>query len=285
MSNDGNNPTPTRLQRILLKLTERNAPALIAWSRQQFAKGTDNWERELARRLASQNSLVVLVAGEFTASMQHNQKQHITAWVKGYQQFHRLLGRSLFPTTRRFHARYADDKMPPVVVLTADPTPIATVFSGYVLPYLAVRQSQQHLASELELHGLMDVIIDHLQADDLPRAAIDEMRRTGVRLLINMLNSKVRHLSLTDFDGSVLVDIQQPPAPPRPPTLPGEKAPPPKPPEVLPEKTEYELPELPDSNSESKRTDTQEMFVDDILLPGTRPLGSTPPLPRIDDDE
>jgi len=280
--------TPTRLQRILLKLAERHSPALTAWSRQQFTRDVDNWERELASRLASQNSLVVLIADEFEPSMLKDQKRHITDWVKSYQRFHRLLGQLLFPTTRRFHARYADDKMPPVVVITADPAPIATVFSGFVLPYLAIRQPEQNLASELELRGLMDMIIDHLQADDLPRAVIDEMRRSGVNLLVSMLQTRVRHLSLTDFNGQVLAQIQpsqSPPPPPRPETLPGESQ---HQPDVPPENTAYELPQIPDSSSESKLTATQDMFQQDIFLPGTRPLRrptKRPPLPGFDDDE
>ena len=277
----------TRIERILIKLAERLSPNLAKWAKEQQLKNTTHWERMLARKFADSYSTVVILADEFTPEMRLTETTLITNWVKGYQQFHRLIARTMFPSLNHFKAQYADDKMPPVIVLTIEPSPIANIFAGYVQPYLAVRQSQSDRWSELELRGLMDMILDELQAREFPPAVQDEMRRSGVALLAGMLQSKVRHLSLTDFDGQVLSKIQLPeskPATPRPQNLPGEKAPIPPNSALDPNATvDYALPDIPDTDSDSRFTKTRDMFRVDVPLPRTGPL--SPPLPRIKNDD
>lgn len=277
----------SRIQRILIKLAERLSPNLAKWALEQQMFNVQDWEQQLARKFAASYSTVIILADEFTPDMRLTQTTLITNWVKGYQQFHKLIARTMFPTINQFKAQYADDQMPPVIVLTVDPTPIANIFAGYVQPYLAVRQSQPDNWSELELRGLMDLILDELLARELPLAVQDEMRRSGVNILAGMLQSKVRHLSLTDFVRPVLPKIQPPqtkPATPRPQSLPGQKPPAPEKSTLQPSaSTDYALPDIPDTNSDSRMTATRDMFRVDVQLPRTGPL--EPPLPRIKKDD
>lgn len=273
----------TRIERILVKAAELQSPSLANWGLNQQQQGISDWTQRLARKLAS-HSVVMIVAGEFSPELMQNREKHITDWVRGYARFHKLLAAGLFPKTANFHAQYADDKMPPVIKLTCDPSPIAAVMSGFITPYLAVRQPNPNQWSELELRGLMDTVLDELMASELPQAAQDQLRQRGIHILATMLNTQVKHFSATKFDRPILPQIkpqrqQPPPPPPGFPMEPRTEKP------LLPDqKEQHALPSLPDSDSDSKFTPTERMFSQDIRLAKTGPI-RLPPLPRPDDDK
>jgi hypothetical protein len=92
------------------------------------------------------------------------------------------------------------------------------VLAGFAAPYIAQRQSLPTV-SEVELLGLMDTILDELEATDLPREEYKMLRTDGAGILKDMLRSPVRQLALTTFDRPLFSDIPQP-APQPPSTLP-----------------------------------------------------------------
>jgi len=257
-----------RLERILYKLAYQHAPHLVppGWSRTG-----DRITRiqTLARALASYD-ITVLVA-EIPESLLSLKDLHIQDWLRNYAQMYNLLRESLFPSYGGINAQYADDRIPPVIVFKGAATPIITLFSGYITPYLTVRQDQT--ISDLEIRGLMDFILAELEAESLPRPQYKHLRETGAVILRQMLNSTVKHVSLTLFDKPVLDSIQ-------PPSLRQvtEKhvAPPPT---QLPEQKQlqFELEHLP--SDEEPETPTEQMFVQDI--PMNRPPGRRPPVPPL----
>jgi hypothetical protein len=71
----------------------------------------------------------------------------------------------------------------------------------------------------VELLGLMDTLLDELEAGDLAREEYKELRTDGVAVLKDMLRAPVQQLLLTPFDRPLFSDIAQP-SPQPPPTLP-----------------------------------------------------------------
>jgi len=256
-----------RLERILLKLAQQHAPHLV----------TPNWAgsvdptlhiQEMARKLAAYNILVLV--GDTSSIAPAEQDNAVRDWIKEVGKFYNLLAHGLFPSISKISAYYADDNIPPVVVINGQATPVITSMAGFVNPYLAVR-GPQRVISELELRGLMNIVLDELEAEDLPRAAYNQLQEGGANILKKLLESRVRHVSVTTFDRPILSDIQNMPGIVKPPPTPGK----------LPEqeRLKYDLQRLPEDKS--PQTPTEEMFRVELPLGKTRPL---PPIPRLPDE-
>lgn len=277
-----------RIERILFKLAQQHAPHLAPPGWDQIGDPIERVQK-LARKLASYN-LIILV-GDLPAELVALREIHIQDWIRGYGQLYNLLAHGLFPSYARLNAYYADNRMPPVVVLDGQSTPVMTVFAGCICPYLGLRQPARQHVTDLELRGLMDYVLNELEASDLPRAVYEGLRETGVELLRQMLASTVKHVSLTLFDKPELVRMIQPPAPPSPVgTQPAVSAPETPPPPVPPKrspmaeqaKLQYELEYLPEDDKPP--TPTREMFAVNIPLPpqsGKR----RPPVPDLPGDQ
>lgn len=281
----------SRIERILHKLCQEHAPQLTP----------PGWDSEgdpvtrihkLARKLASYN--VVLLVGEVPAELGTLGQMHVEDWVRSYGQFYSLLAKQLFPSFAEVNASYADNRQPPVIVLKGASVPIMVILAGYVIPYMAVKRTRGKI-TDLELRGFMDVILDELEAGDLSRADYDQIREEGVKILRQMSESMVRHISLTLFDRPILDEIQPslpnmdeaPPPPAQPPEAkPQERQPPPPPPGTLPEQERitYKLEHL--AEDDATPTPTEQMFISDIPL-GKRggTTGRRPPVPDLPDDE
>ncbi len=198
-----------RLERILFKLASQHAPQLVqpGWDR-----STQPY-RALARHLADHKRLVVMAH----ISQEHlpEKEQHVQRWVNTYARFYGLLTTNLFPTLTRFQARYADDALPPIIVLDADAVDVLAVMAGFVVPYVAARQQQSEV-QDGEIRVLMDVILEeHLMCDDLSRPEYNQLVKDSIVIIRRMLSQPLRHIALTDFD-QPLFGIQ----PQRPSTLP-----------------------------------------------------------------
>ncbi|GAB4340412.1 MAG: hypothetical protein Kow00117_20900 [Phototrophicales bacterium] len=274
-----------RLKRILEKLVTSQAPHIMqpGWD-----KGKDEISalQFLARKLADHGVLVMKIP----ASIQAAAEVYVQDTVNLYARLYRILSQSLFPSLSKLNIYYADDRTPPVVVMIGDATPIFSVMAGYVVPYLAIRQATG-VINELELIGLMDVVLGELEASDLPQMVYREVRANAVDVLKSLLGAQVEHVSLTSFDKPILntkdliVPLQKrqtgrlKPPPPPPPSLPQQQA-----------KIKYDLETLPEDNQ--PQTPTERMFRTDIKLPrgeqnnsnrgGRKP--PVPPLPFKDDD-
>lgn len=265
-----------RLERALITIARRSAPSLIPPGWQQ----PGDYGRplsELAGALAAHNVLVII--GDLPPELAHQAAVHFKDWADCYVQFYTRLCQTLFPSFTQINAYYADQEWPPVVVLYGAATPLIVVLAEYVAPFVAARQERP--ASDVELRGLLDTILDELEAGDLPR---DEYRRLldeGVGVLKQLLAAQVRQLPLTPpaqaIAGAQTETMPVPPAPP--PTLPPETPAPNVPPPVtLPEDVPALLPEdVPSETVTRFSTGEVPIFFDSKPRAGKR----RPPVPDL----
>lgn len=235
-----------RLERALITVARRSAPALVplGW---RHPGDYPQPLSELAGALAAHNVLVLI--GDLPPELSHQAAVHFKDWADRYIQFYTLLCEALFPSYTRVNAYYADQDWPPVVVLYGAATPVIVALAEYVAPYIAARQYKQ--PSDVEMRGLMDTILDELEAGDLPRDQYRALRDQGLALLKQMLATQVRQLPLTP--PAIPMDAPDMPEsrpsddttvamklPSFPPELPPDLPEPPPPPESLPEETPSE---------------------------------------------
>ncbi len=251
-----------RLERILYKVSQQHAPILTPPGWNQTGDPINRIQK-LARALAGYN--ITILVGELAPELLHQKDQYVQEWVRQYALMYHLLAQGLFPSFGKINAQYADDRLPPVIVFYGEATPIVSVLSGYITPYVAVRQATA--ASDLELRGLMTVILDELEAGDLPHAVYDAMLAQGVNILKQMLQSTLRHVSLTLFDKPIIETIQQTQRDTSPPKV------------LEARQLNYELEYLPEDNNPP--TPTEEMFV--VNVPLRQSSTRRPPVPNLPD--
>ena len=175
----------SRLENGLIHVARRYAPALIpaGWQKPGDYGGA---LPELARALATYN--VLIMAGE---SVQASVK----VWTDGYLDFYRLLCGALFPSYGRVTAFYIDQEQPLLVAVYGEATPVIVAMAGFVAPYVVARQGTRPL--EVEVVGMMDMILEELEATDLPRDEYRRLRDNGAAMLRQLLETDVRQLPLT----------------------------------------------------------------------------------------
>lgn len=208
-----------RLEDILLRLAQQYAPHILrAWNPldpQRVAK--------LARYLASYNVLVIM--GDFPQTLrivEEDSARQIQAWVDSYAQFYLLLARALFPSFVGISAQYADNRWPVAIAIRGECAPVIEAMAGFVTPYIAMRQTEA-VVSEIELIGLMEVILEVLEGTTLPREAYRRLLSEGAGLLKKLLASPIRQHPITNFDRRVFTDSERfIPIPPEPGKLPEE---------------------------------------------------------------
>lgn len=230
-----------RLERALISIARRSAPSLVPSGWRQ----SGDYPRplsELAGALAAHNVLVLI--GDLPPELSHQAAVHYKDWADRYVQLYTLLCEALFPSFARVSAYYADQDWPPVVVVYGAATPAIVALAEYIAPYVVARQYKQ--PSDVEMRGLIDTVLDELEAGDLPRERYRALRDEGVAVLRQLLSTQVRQLPLTppalamDFAeqplGETTVAIQ-------PPSLPPDLPETPPPPGSLPEETPLEAAE------------------------------------------
>jgi len=206
----------SRLERILVSLARRHAPQLL--EPEKIDAPT------LARRLADYN-ILILVGDPGKSSIQAALPD-IQTWVDGYTGLYDLLTRNLFSMFTNISASYADGELPAIILINGTATPVMQQLAGYVAPYIAKRQGRRDV-TDVELTGLMDIILDELEANDLPREEYRQLRAAGVQALREMLNAPVRQLPLLPFDHHIFGDLSQEPE------VTPSVSPPASPPEVI----------------------------------------------------
>lgn len=252
-----------RMERILKKLAQRHAPYLL----NNVPADMDERLRLLADGLAK-NGVLVIVA-EVPSD---NFEQRVSEWVGAYGDMYFLLVQALFPSLAHLDPVYADDNRPPIVVVEGQPAALMAVLGGYVAPYLALRQRDK-LVSEAELRGVMQFILDELEASDLPQGIYTQLWREGVKVLHRLLRMQVTHYAVTSFARPLFQQIQQEQLQvqhsPQP-NKPEQHRTPPPPPEMLPEEPPVE------------ETDSAELFQSNIpMFLSTRKKGETGRLPPV----
>ncbi|GAB4512135.1 MAG: hypothetical protein OHK0046_11200 [Anaerolineae bacterium] len=257
-----------RIERILSKLAIRRAAYLTPPGWDQRGNQIERIQK-LARELANHGYFVFV--GEVPASVTSAMEVHMQDWVRSYGQMYNLLAQELFPAFSGYQAYLGDQNQPMVVVFDCQAAVISGLMSGYVAPYVAVRQPTRNQVSELELHGFMSILLRELAAEDLPRETQQSIIESGVHIL--------RHISLTGFDAPIL-DGMQIPDPRQTGTMPVFRDSPPPPPGLPQERVKETLVQLPDQANIP--TPTEEMFVP-YPIPRTN-SGSTsrrPPVPDL----
>ncbi|MFN8450957.1 MAG: hypothetical protein U0521_20850 [Anaerolineae bacterium] len=131
---------------------------------------------------------MLVMAGEST-------QPSVKTWTDGYQEFYRLLSKALFPSFERVTAFYVDQGQPLIVAVYGEATPVIIALAGFVAPYVVARQGTRPL--EVEVVGMMDMILEELEATDLPRDEYRHLRDNGAATLRQLLDSAVRQLPLT----------------------------------------------------------------------------------------
>lgn len=219
-----------RLETILVRLAQRYAPTIapLNWQNPGDYQGKLT---DFATSLAGHNVLVMacVVPPDHSA----DSSIQITQWVEGFVRLYELLAGALFPSFMQISAHYADSDQPPVVYLLGSATPVLTTMAAYVTPYIASRQGRQ-LVTDFELMGLMDIILDELEAGDLPRDEYRRLRDDGIVFLRRLLGMNVRQLRIThpkrEFASAFTLedtDMEAPPPPVPAPPAPPETPPPP----------------------------------------------------------
>lgn len=198
-----------RLENILSTLARRHAPELLA----QVGQQPDSRTRlhDLADGLARVGVLVLV--GQLPEALQAQREAQVNAWIGAYGDLHRLLVTRLFPSFVGIRATYADDRLPPVVVIESECAPPATVIAGYVVPYLALRQREREINTQ-ELSGVMRAMLDDLEAGDLTHSAYESLLQEGIDILKRMRRLGIGAVALTRFRRELFPG--GPPAPPVP---------------------------------------------------------------------
>ncbi|NWF70560.1 MAG: hypothetical protein HXY40_15845 [Chloroflexi bacterium] len=184
-----------RLERIVLSLVKQYAPQLLTTETTQGLAREERLER-LCRRLASLGLLVLACdTGDLTGNPALVQTQN---WASGLARLYATLVRRLFPSYTQFEMHYIDNEQPAVMLALGEATALMQRMAGFILPYLAARHMQ--VASEAELRGLVEIVLEELEATDLPRQEYLALRAECVLLLQRLLSAPVRPLLLRVFD-------------------------------------------------------------------------------------
>lgn len=196
-----------RLEQILLILAQLYAqPLLQSWDRSgDFSQRLPR----LARGLANYGILVIM--GDQSYSLRglgDDIRNQIQEWVNGYGQFYNLLTQALFPSYSQITAHYSDDKWPVVIFMQGSSPAVIQRMAGYVAPFIFNRQMDS-MVSEAELIGLMDLILEELEANTLPLESYRKLRADGIVILKNLLSVQIRQLLLTDFDQPLFTDSRR----------------------------------------------------------------------------
>jgi hypothetical protein len=197
----------TRLERIILSLVKQYAPQLLGGTESLGATREERLER-LCRRLA--NHGVLLLAVEVVGMTGNPALVQTQNWISGVARLYSILVRRLFPSYARLDTQYIDSETPAVILITGDSNILMQTIAGFVLPYLAFREGQS--ISEAELRGLVDIVLEQLEANDLPRLEFQTLRAECVTMLQRLLSAPVHILALRTFDRPIFFNGQEAPA-------------------------------------------------------------------------
>jgi hypothetical protein len=190
-----------RLENGMIAVARRYAPALVppGWKAPGDYPGA---LPDLARALASYNVLVMAASAPQSA---------VKAWTDGYLDLYRVLSTALFPSFTRASAFYIDQQTPPIVAIYGEATPVIAALAGFVAPYVVARQGTRPV--EVEILGMMDMILEELEATDLPRDEYRRLRDSGASLLRQLLDSEVRQQPVTPATRPIFGEMaaQRPP--------------------------------------------------------------------------
>lgn len=196
----------TRLKLVLTNFARQYAPPLLAVFGDPHLSEQDHLGR-IARGLAAYHLLVLVT--DVVPSAQITPTRALQEWVNSYRALYNVLASNLFPSYRITQIYYTDPELPSIVVIYGQSVPLMHVLAGYIVPYVAARHARPG-ASEAELWGLMDIVLNQLAADDLPRREYNRVRAEAATIIKRLLALPLRQIALNNFDQPVLagMDIQ-----------------------------------------------------------------------------
>lgn len=215
-----------RVEQILLSLVRQHAPNYLqSWDERG---GYEQRVPRLARALADANILVLMAdQPPSLAVIARDAQTLVQEWVNGYWRFYTRICQEIFPSYIQLSAHTTDNQWPLVLYLRGEATPVIQRMAGYIAPYIVERQFSP-IVSEAELIGLMDIVLDELEAWNLPREDYKRLRSDGAAILKEMLSAAIQQLPLTDFDRVIFTDSRRfMPIKAAPPTTLPESVPPP----------------------------------------------------------
>lgn len=202
-----------RLEQILTRFAQQHAPQILmrGWPGMDDPK----WRHAgLARRLAAYNILVLIGAPDTTSI--HEAAPAVQKWVNGYASFYNMLTQNIYPSLTTINAEYADGGMPVIIAMRGEASQVMEVMAGYLCPYVVKRQYRPTI-SDVEIKGLMDMMLDEAGGEKLSREQFKTLSRSGMDIIKKMLlNPPLRQLPLTIFDRNLYTDTGtfSPPPPP-----------------------------------------------------------------------
>ena len=191
-------PSITRLETVL-KMLVKQATGQLELPMDTF---NDRVE-QLADRLSNEGMIVLV--GDLHPNHRAQRDQHLQKWVNAYAELYYLLNLGLFEITDEPTAYVADNKYPLIVVFEAKTLVVMRVLTGLVIPYVALRQADGK-ASRAELRGMVEMILEELEASTLAYEKYAHIRDRGINLLDTLLKSEIRQVSLTNFSRQFLID-------------------------------------------------------------------------------
>ena len=191
-------PTTTRLETIL-KVLIKQVTGHLDIPEESF---NDRVE-QLALRLVKEG--MIILVGDLHPSYRGQRDALVQKWVNTYAELYYLLNIGLFDITDEPTAYVADHKYPLIVVFEARTLVIVRVLTGLIIPYIALRQADGK-ASRAELRGMIEMMLEELEASDLSYEKYAHIRNRGIALLDALLKSEVRQVSLTNFSRQFLID-------------------------------------------------------------------------------
>lgn len=246
-----------RLERILIETARHYAPHLVPPGWRQ----PGDYHASLAglvNALAEEELLIVELLPLRGAAYDPNS---LGAWLNIIHQLYLLMASRVFGDTSQFTAFDADQIPPPVVILRPPNHAVTLALGQFILPYLSLRRHLRPVP-DIELHGVMELALVHIEADDMDRSEYMRLRSECVGWLRQALAHPLvtstllfPHITLADqfvhlaetpgtqdldvpFPGLNDVRMEPPmdtdtmPSAPMPPPM---SAPPPPPPDTLPD--------------------------------------------------
>lgn len=202
-------PNAERLERTLIQIARKYASPLIppGWVQPgDYTLLTGATLSDLAGGLASYNVLALL--GDLAAEYHAQAAVLIKDWVEGYTGLYTCLTRALFPSFTQVNAFYGDSDWPPLIGIYGAATPVIMALAEFIAPFVAARYGMP--VSNVELWGLMDTVLEEIEATDLPREELRRLRDDAALLVRTILASPVRQLPLTPAAQPIFGDAPAP---------------------------------------------------------------------------
>lgn len=261
-----------RLEFALIAAARRYAPALIppAWA----GPGTLGDLAAFASRLADEGTLI-LGAQPTTA----DDPTAVKTWGEAYSALALRVCQALFPSFVGVSVVAVDAASPPIAAFSAVCPPAIAAIGAIIAPYAAARAGTH--PSDLEVRGVVELLLEALEAGDLPREAYASLREECAAMLRRLLAVPVRTIAIAKPARAIAASVGAMPAPSAP-AAPLTSMPPSMPPANLPE-TPAPPPGLPESApapAPAFRADAVPIFFDPARRPDDGPPPAVPPLPR-----